>query len=133
MLLVADCKVDWEYYNPDPPRQHYYLERVNGLVGASEIFLGMRNTGSAAQRMCAADELINHIPAGVNIRPLRALCSSGSMSVLLQWRHPDPKLQSGWKAHDEELQLRGSWQKIKISNNIQPRMGFASFIWSSKS
>lgn len=124
-------RTDWEYYNPNPPRQDYFLERINGLLGASDLFLAMKNTGSATQRRCAADEVINHIPAGVNIRPLRALCPSGSVAVLTQWRHPDPQLQSGWKVIDEELHVRGSWQKIKISGNILPRMGFATFIWKS--
>lgn len=93
----------------------------------------MMNTGCATQRRCVADELINHAPAGVDIRPLRALCPSGSVQALLQWRHPDPQLQNGWEVRDEELQVRGSWQKIKISGNIQPRMGFATFIWKSGS
>ncbi|KZT69127.1 hypothetical protein DAEQUDRAFT_670092, partial [Daedalea quercina L-15889] len=47
-------------------------------------------------------------------------------------RHPDPKLQKGWEVRNKELQVRGSWQKIKISKNIRPRMGFASFIWNSR-
>ncbi|KAH9932855.1 uncharacterized protein B0H18DRAFT_1092989 [Fomitopsis serialis] len=123
---------DWEYYNPQPPRQDVYVQRLKGLVGSSDAFVTLRNTGSATHRKCVADELIKHLPAGVNTRPLRAICPSGSVTVLMQFRHPDPQLLKNWELSNDDLQVRGSWQKMKISRSILPRMGFASFIWKSR-
>ncbi|TFY55717.1 hypothetical protein EVJ58_g8073 [Rhodofomes roseus] len=124
---------DWEYYDPQPPRQDFYMQRVRALMGVAELYLRLRNTGAATHRRCTADELVKHVPAGVDTRALRVLCPMDVVTGMMQFRHPEPELLKQWEALNKDLQVRGSWQKMKVAKNIPPRMGFASFIWQGSS
>ncbi|KAH9836148.1 uncharacterized protein C8Q71DRAFT_760870 [Rhodofomes roseus] len=123
---------DWEHYNPQPPRQDFYMQRIRALVGVADMYVHLGNTGAAAHRRSTADALIKHAPAGVNTRALRVLCPIYLLNAVTQFRHPDPELLKQWEPLNEDLQVRGSWQRMKISRNILPRMSFASFIWQSR-
>ncbi|GBE88799.1 hypothetical protein SCP_1402040 [Sparassis crispa] len=103
-----------------------------GLVGASDMFLALGNTGSATHRRVVGDEAIRALPGPGETRPLRAILPSGSVNSLTQFRHPDPELHSDHRLSDESLQVRGSWQKITLPRNIKSRIAFASFIWKSR-
>lgn len=94
------------------------MQRVRALMGVAEMYLRLRNTGATTHRRCTADELIKHVPPSVNTRALRVLCPIDVVTTMMQFRHPDPELLKGWEPLNEDLQVRGSWLRMKISKNI---------------
>lgn len=102
-------------------------------MGASDIFLVLGNTGSATHRRVVADEVIRKLPRHIDSRPLRTLLPADSVRSLTQYRHPDPDIHADHKLSHDNLQVLGSWQKIKLprGSSIPGRMAFASFIWKS--
>ncbi|KAL6306427.1 hypothetical protein BKA93DRAFT_816487 [Sparassis latifolia] len=123
---------EWAVYHPQPQRLDFHLQRITGLVGASDMFLALGNTGSATHCRVVSAEAIRALTGLTETRPLRAILPSGSVNSLTQFRHPDPELHSDHRLSDESLQVRGSWQKIKLPWNIKSRIAFASIIWKSR-
>ncbi|RDB16271.1 hypothetical protein Hypma_003064 [Hypsizygus marmoreus] len=89
-------------------------------------FIG--NTGTAVHRRWIAE---NHIPERLLTPEIRRLLNPGKTSVLLQYRHPDPRLCIKLNVTEPSLQVMGAWHKIRVRSSGGPsrRMGFASFIW----
>lgn len=123
---------DWVDYYPKPAHIDFLVQRVTALAGASDIFLGLGNTGSATHRRVVADDIINNLPPVTDATPLNILLPEDSVRSLMQYRHPDPDIHADHELTNDALQVLGSWQKIKLSKHIAPRMGFVSFIWRSR-
>ena len=53
----------------------------------------------------------------------------------MQCRHPDPSIHRNHQITEPTLQVRGSWQKLKVAvhSRISSRMAHACFIYKSSS
>ena len=105
-----------------------------------DIFMDLGNTGVAMHRcwqylrktIDQAQAFGAHA-ARAQLKPLLD-DSPNSLSDLLPLRSPDPNLVLKQELKCPQLQVMGSWQKIKnIPNPIAPRQGFASFVWNRES
>ena len=121
LLLCYLCPVDWVPCQLNLPP--FTEQTVRGMNISAEIFLKLGNTGSVVHRRWSA----RIITAG---RPV--LTRNDELSPILQYRHPDPKLLSQLTTNHPELQVKGSWSRLKISDNLKKiaRESFASFIWN---
>lgn len=133
--LLTSPSTDWSESQYDILHQDFYKYRLSALVLASDIFLGLGNTGAAVHRRWTADIALNTIPDGPSINkwPLKQIAPHGAALVLLQFRHPDPNRSAKLTLKNPDLQVSGSWQKIQLKKpgTIQPKLGFASFVWKS--
>lgn len=109
----------------------WFLERVTAFRTGAEIFEKISNTGSSAQRLWFGNVAGSSAPSHLDKAKIESLITQSSMEDLFKLRHPEPRLTANLTVQHDDLQLRGSWQKIRISktNSIPPRMGFASFVW----
>ncbi|KAH9936009.1 hypothetical protein B0H21DRAFT_758865 [Amylocystis lapponica] len=133
-FLTRPALFDWMVSHPDPLRLDFFIQRITGLSCASSIFLRLGNTACAAQRAVVGDEVIMSLPTHVDPRPLRELLPAAVMRTLTQYRHPDPGLLAQTTLSQESLQVRGSWQKVKLARGpgISHRSNFASFVYKSR-
>ncbi|CAL1705913.1 unnamed protein product [Somion occarium] len=124
-------RIEW---NPNDGIEQFYVQRVRALCLASDNYLSLWNTGTAAQRRHLAYKITQHLPPNVNSITFRGIVSSAAMFLFYQFRHPDPQMTKDLMANEESLQVMGSWSKIEVQRdrNIPPRFGFASFIWKGR-
>ena len=117
-----------------PPRLEYYRQRVMAYNVAADLFLELGNTGAAVHRKWNAKTTVVGVPPHIRSGGLRRLIPESAVIPLTRYRHPDPKVVATQEVKCEELQVRGSWQKIHIPKavNIAARLGFASFVWNRK-
>lgn len=100
-----------------------------------ELFLKLGNTGAAAQRRWLASTSIVSLPEGdEGKKAAEGMNETIDLVKLLRMRHPDPKFSAKLELQNPDLQVRGSWAKIEIpkEKSIQPRCGFASFVWNGE-
>lgn len=109
-------------------------QRLKGLVGMSDAFLALGNTGSASQRGLFASAIIISLPAQLCTSDLQSLMPAEKVRQLSSFRHPDPDLHVKHQFSSEALQVMGSWQKVPMRKGTGPssRLGFSSFIWKSE-
>ncbi|KAJ7184884.1 hypothetical protein C8R46DRAFT_938859 [Mycena filopes] len=119
---------DWMDFNiHDPPEMRIF--RAHALCLASDLFLQLGNTGTAATR---------RFTAGSTLQPLTpeldAIVNTDRMSELHQTRHPNPQTTLASETQNSALQVRGSWRRIIVAQPggvTEGRESFASFIWNS--
>lgn len=101
---------------------------------AADLFLELGNTGAAVHRKWNAKTTVVGVPPHIRSNGLRRLVPESAVILLTRYRHPDPNVVATQEVKCEELQVRGSWQKIHIPrvDNIAARLGFASFVWNRK-
>ncbi|KAI0075656.1 hypothetical protein K474DRAFT_1646268 [Panus rudis PR-1116 ss-1] len=124
---------DWININLLSPE--FVIQRGRGLVQASELFLKLGNTGAAVHRKYMASISIINLPDNDSARKaVLKMNPTNAMFRLLSTRHPDPRLSAKLEIKNPDLQIRGSWCKIEIPREkvIQPRYGFASFVWNGR-
>lgn len=129
LLLIEGA----EWLSCDVNITEQYSQRIKAFNKASDIFLSLGNTGLAVCNTWSASKATINCPDGVDVSVLRPLIPNRKVAEITQLRHPDPQLTANWELKDDNLQVRGSWEKIHISKSMPPRMGFASFIWNGMS
>lgn len=119
----------------NPASEEFYLERLRTLATMGEMFLRLGNTSSGLLRRWQRHLLVMAVPPGMDGRSLQRMIDQNEMRKLTQLKHPDAKLSPKLEVKNKDLQIMGSWQKVEVpkSGNIQPRMGFCSFVWKSTS
>ncbi|KAH9939536.1 hypothetical protein B0H21DRAFT_756421 [Amylocystis lapponica] len=135
-LSTRPALLDWVDNHPEPARLDFVVQRITGLCHAADIFLNLGNTASAVYRRVTADEIIlwYYQSTSLDTRPLRDILSVRAAKELLKYRNPDPDTLARTKLSQPSLQVRGSWQKIKVPKaaSISHRTGVASFIHKSR-
>ncbi|KAI9062026.1 galactose oxidase [Trametes sanguinea] len=133
--FVAKPIFDWEPYHPSPPCLEFHHQRLLGLCTASDVFLALGNTGSAAYCRNVGNDLVNSLPSLTDKITLRreVLPRSAHIAVT-QLRHPDPTTYRTLDVRYPELQVRGSWRRLKWadSSRLTSRMAHAAFIYKSR-
>jgi len=110
----------------------YFMERVAAFKLTSALFLELGNTGAAVQLMMFAYHTAVSAPLHVDrTRSVYGLIKPDDVRYMIKFRHPDPRLLPTLHLRDSELQVRGSWQKIKLGQRrrIPSRMGFVAFCY----
>ncbi|OSX62307.1 hypothetical protein POSPLADRAFT_1033940 [Postia placenta MAD-698-R-SB12] len=105
---------DLESSIPQLMRIDLQYQRLKGLVGMSDAFLVLGNTGSASQRGLFASAIIISLPAQLCTSDLQSLMPAEKVRQLGSFRHPDPDLHVKHQLSSEALQVRGSWQKVSM-------------------
>ncbi|TFK44026.1 hypothetical protein BDQ12DRAFT_701677 [Crucibulum laeve] len=120
---------DWIKWIPDSTE--FVRQYVKALAAASDIYLSLGNTGSAVHRRWTANECVSYKHRTSEIQKV---LNTSKTNEIIQLRHPDPKLCANLEVKEPELQLLGSWKKIKVKKAEGPgrRMTFSSFIWKGK-
>ncbi|CDO71013.1 hypothetical protein BN946_scf184844.g17 [Trametes cinnabarina] len=133
--FAAKPQFDWEPYHPSPSSLEFHRQRLLGLCTASDVFLALGNTGSAAYCRNTGNDLLKSLPSRMDEASLRreVLPQSSHMAVA-QFRHPDPTIYRSLEMRDPALQVRGSWQRLKWadSSRLTSRMAHAAFIYKSR-
>ncbi|KAF9465693.1 hypothetical protein BDZ94DRAFT_1296211 [Collybia nuda] len=122
---------DWIDYNLDLPELTY--QRLRACSISSDIFLSLGNTGAAMQRLWNANSSTLGLPPAHHTPRIRTKKDREKIATLITLRHPDPSLTSSLTLKDPSLQVRGSWLKLHIKNQLRTlsRFSFATFIWNS--
>ncbi|KAI0641446.1 hypothetical protein C8Q79DRAFT_1003753 [Trametes meyenii] len=126
---------DWDIYHPSPPSLEFQGQRLLGLVTASDILLGLSNTGSAAYCRNIGNDLVRSLPSRMDELSLRReIIPIGAVHTIMQFRHPDKLIYRSMELKHPELQVRGSWQRLKWadSSRVTSRMAHACFIYKSR-
>jgi hypothetical protein len=125
---------DWIDFTLDLPG--LIVPGLKCLLTASATFEALGNSGSACWcRWRAASFRINaERSERIRNHPefQRVKIGNDSLHEMYQIRHPDPGLISKMKVEHKNLQLEGSWLKVKNSGSLA-RSDFASFVWKSES
>ncbi|TFK63782.1 hypothetical protein BDN72DRAFT_802956 [Pluteus cervinus] len=121
---------DWIDFNLDFPALTEQI--VRGMDISSQIYLRLGNTGSAVHRRWCANASTVNLPKTHQTSALKRYLNIGAMPMLIELRHPDPRVCAKAKVTNVELQVRGSWLKLdaKDPQKKMARFGFASFIWN---
>ena len=124
------------------PTRNYWVSRTTSFQLEVDIYAALGNTGTAVHRSLQGLEKTlqgidncGHI-ADVSRAEIEALFKGNPNTAvdLIGFHHPDPKLAVKQDIKDPRLQVMGSWKKIQdISNPIESRQGFSSFVWNSES
>lgn len=134
MAITADRVPDWEIFHPSPPSLEFQRQRLLGLVTASDILLKLGNTGSAAYCRNVGNDLVRSLPSHIDQFSLRReILPIESTQAVMEYRHPDPSIYRSLEITNPELQVRGSWQRLKWadSSKLSSRMAHACFIYKS--
>ncbi|KAF8883072.1 hypothetical protein CPB84DRAFT_1713436 [Gymnopilus junonius] len=120
---------DWTLWFPDSTSVSVQFAKAR--VKAADLFLSLGNTGTAVHRRWATQEFIPESHKERERGITRSILKPGATSVLLQFRHPDPKFTRTAQVVNPSLQVLGSWKKMKVKKTGGPgrRMTFSSFIW----
>ncbi|KAI0628679.1 hypothetical protein C8Q77DRAFT_1220832 [Trametes polyzona] len=114
---------DWEIFHPLPACLEFHRQRLLGLMTASDVLLKFGNTGSAAYCRNLGQEVAKSLPSGVDELSLRRELIPWSSIIYrsLDIKYPD-------------LQVRGSWQRLKWreSSRVTSCMAHACFIHKSR-
>ncbi|KAI0659951.1 hypothetical protein C8Q70DRAFT_105866 [Cubamyces menziesii] len=133
--FVAKPVFEWDPYLPSPPCLEFHRQRLLGLVTASDIFLKLGNTGAAAYCRNVGSDLLKALPSRIDELSLRReVLPISSVVAVSTLRHPDPSLYRSMEIKDSNLQVRGSWQRLKWadSSRLTSRMAHAAFIYKSR-
>ncbi|KAI0823483.1 hypothetical protein BC628DRAFT_1324930 [Trametes gibbosa] len=140
---------DWEIYHPSPPNVEFHRQRLLGLMVASDVLLKLGNTGAAAYCRNLCNDIAKSLPSpGDELSLRRELLTLVSIRDVMQYRHPhqenpptlinfpdaDPTIYRSMEIIEPELQVRGSWQRLKWadSSKVTSRMAHACFIHESR-
>jgi hypothetical protein len=114
--------------------REYYLQRIAAFKLKSTLFRELGNTGSAVQHILYGYDTAANTPLHIDRNgAIREAVSAEEVRNMIRFRHPDPHLLPGQQLKDPELQVRGSWQKIRLAHRrrIPSRMGFVAFVYNS--
>ncbi|KAJ7032600.1 hypothetical protein C8F04DRAFT_1107341 [Mycena alexandri] len=128
-FLATDPLYDWIDFNiSEPPELRMF--RARALCLASELFLGLGNTGTATTRRFAAASTLQPLTP-----ELTTIVNMPLLAKLHQTRHPDPQKVLASEVQSPALQVRGSWKRLNIAKPggvTEGRENFACFIWNSQ-
>jgi hypothetical protein len=112
----------------------YFLECVTAYRIASDIYLELGNTGTSVQRRWFANVAANSMPSDLDKALVQNVVPNRTLNDFLKLRHPEPTLTAKLTLKNENLQIRGSWKKVRTKKgaNLPQRMGFASFVWNGE-
>ncbi|KAF9524626.1 hypothetical protein CPB83DRAFT_861014 [Crepidotus variabilis] len=102
---------------------------------ASDILLGLMNTGSAVYRRYGPAEFLPNSVTSKEPAIEKSILSTRTLANLLGLRHPDPARIVDQKLVDSSLQVLGSWTKLKIRKSTSGpgrRMSFSGFLWEGQ-
>ncbi|EIW54710.1 uncharacterized protein TRAVEDRAFT_39247 [Trametes versicolor FP-101664 SS1] len=125
---------DWDLYVPSPPSLEFQRQRLLGLVTASDVLLKLGNTGAAAYCRNVGNDLVRSLPSSQEYSLRREILSVASTKAVMEYRHPDPSVYRSLEISNPDLQVRGSWQRLKWadSSKVTSRMAHACFIYKSR-
>lgn len=126
--------LDWDLYVPSPPSLEFQRQRLLGLVTASDVLLKLGNTGAAAYCRNVGNDLVRSLPSSQEYSLRREILSIASTKAVMEYRHPDPSVYRSLEISNPDLQVRGSWQRLKWADTskVTSRMAHACFIYKSK-
>ncbi|KIJ56983.1 hypothetical protein M422DRAFT_218829 [Sphaerobolus stellatus SS14] len=125
-------KYDWDDYIP--MNIDYWAEIISAYVRKSDIYNDLENTSAALEYGVYADMYISQVL--MNNKEMREILEKDlkllPLSQLASARHPDPELSLKLKVTRPDLQMDGSWKRIRLEKggNISPRRGFARFMYN---
>lgn len=92
------------------------------------------NTGVSVQRRWHGHVQAGSMPSSLDKKSVQRIVPSGTITDFLKLRHPEPQLVASLIVKHADLQIRGSWKKIRVEKppGFSPRMGFASFVWDGE-
>lgn len=128
------CIADWIDFSVDFPM--LVIANIKALVVTSEIFNALGNTGTGHWFLwCTTSDQINaekslRVEQDPDYQRTKVKTKDHYMSC--QQRHPDPALVDKLQIQSVNLQVEGSWLKMKNSG-VMARSDFASFVWKSMS
>ncbi|KAI0313557.1 hypothetical protein OF83DRAFT_1140840 [Amylostereum chailletii] len=137
-LFLGQKTAFFEWTMSDPSDKDYWQSRILSMLYTTEISLHLGNTGMATHQTWNAFTQVAAITdeASLEIRRYleQILPSESRKMEIINYKHPDPKLSASSKVEDPTLQVMGSWEKVWMPKTakIQPRYGFASFIWNGR-
>ncbi|KAM5541680.1 hypothetical protein V8D89_004661 [Ganoderma adspersum] len=125
---------DWQQYHPPPPALEFHRLRLLALLTASDVFLKLGNTGAAAYVRNLGNDLISSLSEGDQYVLRQEVLPQSTWRAAMQCRHPDPSIHRNHQITQPTLQVRGSWQKLKVAvhSRISSRMAHACFIYKSR-
>ncbi|KAI0353841.1 hypothetical protein OH77DRAFT_1406141 [Trametes cingulata] len=133
--FAAKPLFDWEVFRPNPPCLEFHRQHLLGLVTASDVLLKLGNTGAAAYCRNVGNTIVCSLRSVMEQLSLRReVLSVGSVHTIMQFRHPDPTIYRSLEITNPELQVRGSWQRLKWadSSKVTSRMAHSCFIYKSR-
>lgn len=102
------------------------------MMRASDIFRAIGNTGAAAYCRNTCLNLVRTLPSTLDQTAMhREVVPYSTVVSFLQLRHPDKAINRHLQVTENDLQMRGSWQKVDIRKRLNSRMAHAGFIWKS--
>jgi hypothetical protein len=112
----------------------YFLECVTAYRIASDILLDIGNTGTSVQRRWFGNIAANCMPSDLDTALVQKVVPNATLNNYLKLRHPEPKLVAKLTLQNQNLQIRGSWKKLrtKKGGNLPQRSGFARFVWDGE-
>ena len=112
----------------------YFLECVTAYRIASDILLDIGNTGTSVQRRWFGNVAANSMPLDLDKAMVQKVVPNTTLHDYLKLRHPEPTLVAKLTLQNQNLQIRGSWKKVrtKKGGNLPQRSGFASFVWNGE-
>ncbi|KIY49786.1 hypothetical protein FISHEDRAFT_40769, partial [Fistulina hepatica ATCC 64428] len=123
---------DWEPHGVNLPEMSRQIS--NAMTFASDIFLALGNTGASVDRRWMASYESGHFPQE-HFDKLALMNQRGSMSTMMQFRHPDPERSPGQRLSHARLQVWGSWLRLHVKrppSGSLDRFGHTCFIWKSR-
>ena len=123
------------------PDRNWWVARTTSYQLEIDTYMALGNTGTAAHHcwLGLQKTLRGLDMLGSRVDAFRAEIEApfkggpNTAANLLCFYHPDPKLVVKQNIKEPRLQVTGSWQKVQnISNTLEPRQGFSSFVWNSK-
>ncbi|KAF7972173.1 hypothetical protein HWV62_18746 [Athelia sp. TMB] len=131
---LEEVNILWKnnYFKSPSPLWEYFREIVTAFATASNLFMAIHNSGTAVQRIWHGSVQAASMPANLDKRSVQSIASPEMVNRMLIYRHPDPQLMQNQNVTCPELQINGSWKKIRAHKpaGFPTRMGHASFVWN---